>query len=274
MNIAANRLVAWLRQQITIARPSGQVVRFELRHIPLGAKAGHEVATFDPPSRDSAEDWLEDTAQQVLAAAENDAQNLNAAAPQAYVLLSYRKENETKADARFVLPRVTATEENVDGGYESEPASLKGAFAQQLRHNEALIRLMITNSNTLLETSQRNIERLTQHLEKREEQRVELFDTFEELLSKKQDRELERMKAEQRAEAFKQAIPDLKLLVGAIANKMTGAKALPSGPQSEMLARFFATLTDEQKQAIFGSLRPEQQTGLMEIFQAAQTQEN
>lgn len=86
----------------------------------------------------------------------------------------------------------------------------------------------------------------------------------------RQDRDLELKRSEAQIEAMKGLAADVKLLLPALANRLSGGKSAPRAEgqpdlKSEAVARFVASLEPEQQAKIAEVLSPAQQIALMEL---------
>lgn len=266
-NPVLSRLETWLRQQVTISNPRGDVARIEVRHLPMGSKSGNEVATFDVPKVVD-DGWFESVAQSMFLSAETDSDNMPGKT-QRYMIAIYRGKGD-KIDARHVLPPFVREDDDDNVG-DSEPPTTKGILGQLMRHVESSNRMIATMTGTIVTAQQRTINRLSEQNEKLQSDRVSMFETMEELASAKQDREIERMKAEGKQKAIAEVIPTAKLLLGTIAHKMTGGGG-SDGPNATQvqLAAILSSLTDEQREKLLGILKPEQMIALGELMPSEQ----
>jgi hypothetical protein len=241
------KLVTWLRQQTKIARPLGDVTRFELRHLPVNNKRGHEVQGFDPPPADATEEWYEMAAQSMLTAAELDCINLTGPS-QSYVIVAFRGEKAAeKIDARYPLPRVHRPQDDNDSSesFESEPATKTGVLSQLMRHNAELARINSSMVSSITNTQARMLARMADQIEKHQQQRAETFEMLEDLEGRKQERAIEIMKVETRQKMIAEALPTAKLLGASIATKLTG-RQFGQNPAQTLAAELYKSLTEEQ----------------------------
>lgn len=257
------KLVTWLRQQTKIARPLGDVTRFELRHLTVGSKRGSEVQAFDPPRSDATEEWYETAAQSILTAAELDCINLTGAS-QSYVLVAFRGEKGAeKIDARYPLPRVYKPQDDAEPeSFESEPPTKTGLTSQLMRHNVELARINAQMLSTITNAQSRTIMRQADQIEDFQKQRAELFEMLEDVEGRRQERAIEVMKVESRQKMIEQALPTAKLLGGVIADKITGRQISGADPRAHIAKELYASLTEEQVEQLGRIMRPDQLTAI------------
>lgn len=263
METTANKLSRWLRSQILREQKTGKVIRLELRHLPSGAKQGQEVSTLDMRSERADDNWFTSQASLFIDEAQNDCDGL-AHGTQRYVILAYREEQPERARARF--PFVLSYEEESVDGYESEPPTKSGLTQQLMRHLEAKERTFMASLGTVLHTMQRMASTLSDENHHLREHQISTMTMVEELLSMRHERELEAHKAEARINIMKDTAKDIKLLLPAIVQRLTGQKSESSSDNPEQISRFLNSLDDEQKAQIASILKPAQQIALMEFI--------
>ena len=258
----------WARGQVYNEREDfGKCVRFVLRHLTSGTKAGSEVLTID--TKDPDDDKLTDWRIELEAAATQDASGIGGL--QSYVVQSFFEHSKTHV-ARFTF-RVDAGNEDEEGDVNTtEGPTATGLTAQLMRHNEALVRTSILGTQQVVQTLQRTVTRQSEMLEKLFDEKIENLSSIEDLLSKKHERELTTKKQERDDEMRAQLLDSAKLLLPVVVNKLSGKKLLPE-PQSEkeaMLAALISQLQPEQFDGILKILTPAQQLAMVELISSMQ----
>lgn len=265
------RVVGWLRNQVQIARSGGDVVRLDLSHLPLGAKVGHEVQTFDVPGNKPPDSWYEETAAQIISSAECDAGALGGV--QTYVVRVYREKEPDKCTGRLIhRVRCEDDSDNVEtDGYNSEPPTQKGLIAAYMRRDEAKDRILVQSMSSMMVTMQRTLARLGEQNEKLQTQRLDTLEQLEEMLSAKLDRELSAKREENHQALMSDLVKEVKMLAPAVIGKLTGS-TIPGAvdPKDIALKRFVESLKPEQMNALAKELSTEQQIALMELVSSLQ----
>ena len=267
--MSEERLIPWLRNQVVIARGAGPVVRFDLMHIGANGKYGNEVISLDGIPEDPPSDWYESVAAQLISSANADGQALSQGV-QTYAVCAYRKSEPTKIKARFVYRVDGGSDLDDDSGATSEPATKQGLFAQLMRHSEAQQKTLVSAIHTIMATTQRTLARLADQNEKLQAQRIDQVEIFEDLLSKRLDREIEADKAKHRTAMMTDLVGEVKLLGPAIVNRLAGKEIIPyaANPQALALKRVWESLDESQRASLLKTLRPEQQIALAELIRA------
>ncbi len=266
------RITGFIRREMTTSKPSGDVCRFELRHLPVGSKRGHDVMTANVPEK-ADPDWYEQTAAEIVSAAENDAEGI-ASGNQRYVVAVFRAKNPDKPMGRIAF-MIAAADADEEGEIESEPATKQGVAAMAMRHLEATQRLLLTSFTSLMQSQARMVQSVTDENSKMREQRLEGIEVIEDLMSQRLERELAAKKSEAHVALLGDAAKDIKMLVPAVVNRLAGKNVVPSAenPVLELAKRIFESLSDEQKAKLLKTvsdieLTPKQQLGVGELFAA------
>jgi hypothetical protein len=270
MDKNTSRLAKWLRDQICLDRASGKILRFELRHLALGAKYGAEVCTIDLRDVvDTDSDWLDTTSASLFTTANADAEGLGEGT-QKYVVLAYRSENPEVAKGRFPF-MVEGPDKESPEGFDSEPPNAKGLTHQLMRHLEQKERIFTAALASIMQSQSRMLATVADENEKLRENRLESLTTVEELLSFKHERELESEKQKAHIELMSSTAKDLKPLAVSLVKYLTaGGKDkvdAMQGMTNMQLRGFVESLKPDQIETVFKTLNPVQQVALAEIIQ-------
>lgn len=223
MNNNSVRITNWLRRELTTEKPSGEVVRFELRHLPIGSKRGQEVAApWIVPSPCNIVEWVENTAAEIMSAAENEAEGI-ASGAQRYILVVFRSKTPDKNVGRLAF-MIAAPDADEEGEIESEPATKQGMAAMQMRHNEALMRLLLTSMGGMMQSQAKMVAAVSQENEKLRDARMETITVVEELLSQREQREIDKQKGMAQVRLLEEGGKKLAGLLPAVINRMSGGK--------------------------------------------------
>jgi hypothetical protein len=258
---------SWIRKQVLIDRPEGRCTRLVVKHVSGSRGGGNEIASIVVPDGVSgSDDWISSALSEIETSAHTDAGGLGG--PQKYMVYAFFSESESKPLARFpFLEHATDSESEDDGELESEPPTTRGLTSQLMRHNEALMRTSVMGFSQMMGTLQRQLAKQADVIEKLVNEKFETLDTIEELLTKKQERDIEAKSATMKQDLMEEAGKKLLLLAPMVVNKLVGKTVLPqkSTPRDEILRNFLGSLNQDQLMAMSGILSPEQQAAIMEI---------
>lgn len=240
---------------------------FHINHCPSGGKPSPvKRRTFAEPQ--GVED-VETVADEIVQVTTDDATGMGGV--QRYQVIPLFG---GKAKGRLMI-RVEGYSDGEFDEFDSEGPSNRGLVAQQMRHNEALIKSSHAAFGGIMTQMQRLLMSQSQHIEKLLEQRMEDFKAIEEAQSAKHEREMEMLqlagKEERNAKLFEQG----SLLLPAIVNRIGGKKLLPekATPEMTMLKGFVESVTPEQFNKLLGIFQPGQQIALVELMQSFSTEE-
>jgi hypothetical protein len=188
---------------------------------------------------------------------------------QRYAIVALSEGNRIIAQQTF---RVKPPSETLDHG-ESDPPNTAGIIGLQLRSSEAMMRMMLTSIAAQTEQQSRMVQAAYDRIAKLEEQRMADFDMREKLMGQQHERDLEvfiATSAEERKDRlFKRAEGVLAPLLPGIMQKM---KILPPADKSKgasspkLMRAFMESLSDEQQDAIFKTLKPEQAAMVLSLM--------
>lgn len=250
----------WLRQLVLTEHESGPVSRAVLRHVSAG-KVGADVLTFDVPDEPTA-DLVEDIASQIELAAEGDADGLGGV--QSYVVHAYRGKS-TKSAARKTF-RV-AGDVSDHGDLSSEPPTATGIVTQLMRHNEVLMRAATQGQAQVSAMLSRQLEAVSRRNSEMEDTRISTIETMENLLSQRHERDLDEMKATQRAELMDRLVSKTELLLPAVASKLTGKPlSAENHPQTLLVKELASSIKPDQFEKLSKIFNPEQLVALGNLF--------
>lgn len=264
-SVERGKIEKWLRRQI-YGRKLERCEKIELRHLAIGKHKGEEVQSYAIEARVEERELVE-LAEQIDSHAQEDANGMGAL--QRYVLLAYFKEDES-SHGRFVF-RKSAEKDDEDGdSFDSEPPTKQGLVAQQMRHNEIIMRNSnFTMGQMLSMLKEQNRELQDENRTLRQERR-EQIETYEKLLSLQHERELETKRHEFMLKAKEQMFEKIALLAPAIVNRMMGKKVLPekTTPESMALKALMDTITPEQMQKMNEVFTPDQLISILNLYES------
>lgn len=270
--MANAKLTAFIKQQLNVAREdAGECCKFVLKHVNANAKQ-NEVSTFDcravhKQDGDKRETFIEQLINGVEEAAHDDAESLGG--HQRYLLLAYFKGADKPLGRCGFRMEAGDDEDEGDEELASEPANAKGLVAQTMRHQEATMRTSIMGHNHMMSMMQRTIDSQQDTINALLKEKFDSIKLIEEMLSLKQERDLEARKALHAEEMKEAGFKKLMLLGPSLVNRVVGKKVLPeeTTPMQETLKAFAESLTMEQMEKLQGVLTSEQVIAMVNILQ-------
>ena len=265
MDAGCQRVNRWIRDQIFRDRAGGRVVRFELRHLPVGGKLGQELLSVEVPEELS-DNWCEDKSSEIYGEAGNDALGIEQGV-QRYVLLVYRADEPDTLRGRLAFTIAGPDRVETDG-FISETPDKQGLTTMLMRHLESTEKTYAGVTGTLMGIMQRMTVALAEENTSLRAKQLESIEATESMLSMQQERQLAVSKAESHTRMIEDMLKEVKLLAPAVVNRLTGRQMLPESqsPKEVMATKFAETLSDEQKLSIASQLTPTQQIALAELF--------
>ena len=252
----------WLRNQTFVETSDGPAIRYTLCHMTEESKLGLQVVSVDARGEDPGNEWIEDTASFLEQAAISDAEGIGGV--QTYVVLCYREKSPDKVSARCVVRANGGDATDEYGHINSEPPTEKGLVRQQMRHNEALAKVLMSSTSSVLRHCETTINKLSHQNEILLNQRLETFTLIEDLQSQRHERELKALESENRKKLLSDGFDTVKQLAPAILSRVKGGSEL----QIEALKQFLNSLDETQQSSIFNSLTQTQQIALGELLQS------
>ena len=255
-----NAVKRFLRRQFFVAKDDGPVVKLECFHIGTSKRNSPPTweETFAPNQQvdETSVDRLVDDIDKVT---QDEADQLDGV--QQYILYAYRDRTGDRATARFPIRQTGDSDEDQDNpNPQSEPASIQGVLAQQMRHNEALVRTSVGGWRDVINVLQKQTSRLAEQNEFLQAKLMEARVTVETAESTREVRLAERSEREARERRQDQLFDTFLPLLPAAVNMLSGRKLLPEAttPERMMVRKFFETVTPEQFKKLREVLEPEQ----------------
>jgi len=249
-------LEKWIRQQILVADATGKVERFELTHVGLSKRAS--VGQFPV----NGEPDYEDLSAEILSAAESDVEGLGGS--QRYAVLAFRK-GHPRPSARKAFRLYHESEDDSLG--DTEEATPKGLMSQQMRHNEAIMRIGFSSQETIIRHYQRITEAQAERLNRLEDRALETVSTMERMLSEEASRKLEEKRYEADQENRAKMFQKLDVLLPVVANRIAGKQLLPADTGGAMVKGLVDSITPEQMNSLTSVFTPDQVIVFLELWQ-------
>jgi len=251
----------WMRQQLFRQR-DGALERFALRSAAPGSK-GAEVDTIDVPADFSA-DNLPMLVDDVLTRAQADADSLGNKL-QRYTLIAL--ESGSKNGPRFAFRMRGEGDEDGDEG--DEPPTEKGLTSQLMRHNEALMRMLVMTTGTQVNAMSRRLEAQEKTMGQLFEERIKDKEAVEASKSLQHERDMQMLLTSGQEDRKNELIKKVESLLPLVVNKIAGRNVLPEGEGGDIFKALSDSLTPEQLQKLAQHLTGEQQMMLLTLIKAS-----
>lgn len=261
-SVNRKKLCQWVARQVLLEHEDGPCRRMVVRHV-ISSKSTPTGEVLVEGRTDA-----EGIAESIASIIEDDAKELGDR--QTYTVRAFfGRSSKEEVGGRDRFSAHVFTESDGDDALMSEGPNGRGVMIQQMRHNEALVRTMVQTVGQTLDHMARINATLAARLEKIEEGRMAQIETFEELLSKRHERELEATKLQNAERRKEQAFEKLTLLLPAVANKIVGKKVFPENIAGDLdqLKNLLASVTPEQLSKLGEILSPVQTTALLSIYE-------
>ena len=223
--INERKCIAWLERQLA-GRPDKPISKVMLRHLLVDESSGAvDEWVVDPQT--SPRDLFNVISERAV----EDVEGIGGS--QKYVILPFFGDSPTPVGRFVFYLNGMASDQDGNDIAASEPANVKGLIAQQMRHNEVLVRTLVAAQGAQM----RMVEIFAQRAETSENRRSEMIEVFEQAASLKNEREVvlarEKAKEERRSRLYEKAANTVMPFVGsALQNLLTAptGAAAPTGP--------------------------------------------
>lgn len=252
----------FVRQQLFRQRTT-PVDRIVLRSAGTGSK-GSEVDTIDiSPEFDN--DSMPVLVDEILTRAQADADSLGSKM-QRYIVCAC--EIGKKDGARFAF-RLRGEGDEDDGEQGEDAPTEKGLTSQLMRHNEALMRMLVMTTGTQVGAMSRRLEANEAMMGKLYEERVKDKEAVEASKSLQHERDMQMLLTSGAEERKNDLFKKLEMLAPLIVNKLAGKSVIPDGPGGDIVKTLSDSLSGDQLQKISQFLTPEQQMLLLTLIKTA-----
>lgn len=263
------RIADWLRRQAFVDTDEKGICTKILVCQSSGAgKQGAEIGSIKMPKKPVTEDFNLMT-QEIGLIATNDAEGLGGV--QRYILLAMHKNDDGMAVGERHTFRIVGVVDDEDEGLAETPTK-GGLVNQQMRHNEALMKIATMQSTHIISQQAQTIQRLTGQLEAMQSKHFDTVELMEDLMSKRHERELTAKTAGNKLDLQKEMVNKLMLLAPTIVNAAAKKRLLPekTTPIEQVLHSLLVSFTPEQFNGLASSdlLTPDQKMGLMTLVES------
>jgi hypothetical protein len=271
-------LIKWLTRFLSDITEEGPITRFELLHKVEGERTERLDAWQNPSDGARAPDEL---AREIQDTAERDTAARTSGQPQRYIVCAYRGDDpEPAAQHAFLLRPTMQLAKRAD---DSEPPTDKGVIAHFLRHDENVHRLLLSSSDSLVGKLANEVDRERTARIKAEELNWSMFEKYQLLLDKEQERRIDEAKELTKARRVDELMGVVTALIPILATRFLGgaqpgallplvapALAPPElvDPKDRAVREFFARLSETEISSVLGSLSSSNQIALAELHRA------
>lgn len=251
-------LEQFMRQQLFRERQI-PLEKFVLRHAKVGGR-GIEIDEF-PISEQKNADQLPYMVDDVLQRAQMYADGLGNKI-QGFKLEAIVEGAKSGASFPFRLRGESEDEEGEDG---EDAPNEKGLTSQLMRHNEALMRMLVMTTGSSVQHLQKQLEASGKTIAELVQAQNEQRKLVEQANTEAHERDMQMLltsgQEERKGALFKQ----VEQLIPVVIRKMSGQPLLTAQEQS-LLIPFFESMSEEQLKAIAAQLQPNQQIALFQVY--------
>jgi len=268
LGLIEQQLAEWVRREVAFPdlKMHGKCGKVVLRHLNISNQAQGDIAAFPVKLEEGAEDEIEPLLLQVAEAAQRDANDQNSGV-QKYGLYAYFPADKSWVPRKIF--RVAPTDEAIDDRNisPSEPPTEKGLVSQTMRHLEAVMRHSTVSMGFMMQSMQKELQRLAEGNQRYAEQQVDFMVLLQDTMNDATKRRLQEREAEAGLAMKEDAMAKLNALLPVIINRIAGKQVLPEEDRSFMLmSALLENMSDEQQQAFFNNLTVAQRMTLTEIM--------
>jgi len=233
--------------------------KFVLRHSASGSR-GTEIDEF-PITGQVSQDHIAIMADDIMVRAQSYADGLGSKS-QKFALEAVVEGAKTGPRFMFSL-RGESDEDDEDG--EEQPTE-RGLTQQLMRHNEALMRMLVMTTGTSVTHLQKQLEKAGETITDLVQQQNEHRKMIEAANTEQHERDMQMLLTSGQEDRKSALFKQVEQLIPIVMRKAMGAPLLTDKEQS-VIGPFLSSLTKEQVQGIAQNLSPEQQIALFKIYQ-------
>ena len=243
----------------------GRCNKILLKHLNIERKPQGDVQSFPVRFEEGLEDEIDPLINGICDAAQKDADDLNQGV-QSYAVYAYFPQDHNYVPRKVF--RISAGEAEFERDLNpSEPATEKGLVAQTMRHLESVMKTNTVSLGYLVQSQQREMQRLSEQNEKFSQQQIDFMVLLQDTMDNAHRRRLDEKTTELNNAIKESAVAKLEALVPVILNRIAGEKVLPAPDGSFMLmAHFLEGLSREQQMSFFNSLTDVQKMTFAEVL--------
>lgn len=283
---AVNNLAKWLRECMYLADEEDSRARFArvvCHQLIKGNRRGEEVFHLDAPKK-LGEDWPDSAAMEIYGKLQLEVATLGGL--QKYALYAYHSGDNEMHSSRFVV-KLQGTDDEEGDDLDSESPDKGGLVSQNMRHTEAMAKIVAAMIPTMVSGYQSMIQRQASMLDRQSgmienllKDKIDGIETMRQLGDEAEEREIRLVQARAKARGVENLVGKLGLLLPAAANKIAGKPIFPVQDASVMMMvkGLFTSLAsnEERLKQMAAIMQPEESVAFMNILEevSAKTDEN
>lgn len=256
-------LERWVRQQVFRQRET-PLAMFVLKS---GTSRGGEIDVVEVPS-DCTGDNVGLLVEDIIQKLQTDADSMGTKVQRYFVMAC---EVGSKTGTRYPIRiRGEGEEDDVE---EADQPTEKGLTSQLMRHNEALMRMLVMTTGTQVTAMSRRLEANERTMERLMEERRAEREALEAAKDLQHERDMHMLTESGKEERKNAMMKKVESLLPVVINKIAGKPVLPDTPEANMVRHMVASFTPEQLQAMAPILSQEQQIMLLTLLKEIREQE-
>lgn len=283
---AVNNLAKWLRECVYMTDdddPRARLSRVVCHQLVKGNRRGEEVFHLDAPKK-LGEEWADNAAMEVYGKLQIETATLGGL--QKYALYAYHTGDNDQHSSRFVI-KLQGTNDDEGDDLDSEAPDKGGLISQNMRHTEAMAKIvaamiptMVSGYSSMIQRQASMLDRQSGMIEKLLADKIEGIETMRQLGDEAEEREIRLVQARAKARGVENLVGKLGLLLPAAANKIAGKPIFPVQDASVMMmvkGLFTSLASNEEKlKQLAAIMQPEESVAFMNILEevSAKTDDN
>lgn len=283
---SVKNMAKWLRECVYLAPEEDSKARFArvvCTQLVKGNKRGEEVFSLDVPKKPS-EEWPDNAASEMWGKLQLETATLGGL--QKYVLYAYHTGDNERHTSRFVI-KLQGIEDDESDDLDSEGTGKDGQISQNMRHTEAMAKIvaamiptMVSGYNSMIARQSAMLDRQNQTIETLMADKIAGLEVMRQLSDDAEEREIRLTQARAKAKGIENLVGKLGILLPAAANKIAGKPIFPAQDHAVMMmvkGLFTSIASDENKLKTLATvLDPAQSVAFMNILEevSAKTDEN
>lgn len=257
----------WVRSHVAYAdkKLHGSCNKIALKHLNIERKPQGDVGSFAVRLEEGSDDDIDPLINNICDSAQKDADDLNQGV-QTYAIYAYFPQDLGYVPRKVF--RVSASEVEMERDLlPSEPATEKGLVAQTMRHLESVMKTNTVSLGYLVQSQQREMQRLSEQNEKFAQQQIDFMVLLQDTMDNAHKRRLAEKSTEVDIAIKESAVAKLEALVPVIINRIAGKEVLPTEDSSFMLmSSLLEGLSEKQQLAFYNGLTEAQRITFAEVL--------
>jgi hypothetical protein len=246
-----------------------------------GNKRGEEVFSLDVPKKPS-EEWPDNAASEMWGKLQLETATLGGL--QKYVLYAYHTGDNERHTSRFVV-KLQGIEDDESDDLDSEGTGKDGQISQNMRHTEAMAKIvaamiptMVSGYNSMIARQSAMLDRMNQTVETLMADKINGLEVMRQLSDDAEEREIRLIQSRAKAKGVESLVGKLGMLMPVAVNKIAGKPIFPVQDQSVMmmLRGWVSSIisSPEKMQAMQKILGPEEQIVFMNLVETVSNKED